>query len=122
VLDSRSIRARKPLFYANLTTLTASNKLFARSSPFMGGTERFVHMREERAGRVPLYSLSVLFVARGAVNTTKCLPLIKPVAADKYLSGIMDPPNTLQHTRSDFESKKKTTRIFSVKGSAHNVM
>jgi len=68
--------------------------------------DSYIREKREPAG-LPLYSLSVLFVARGAENTTKCLPLIKPVAADKYLSGIMDPPNTLQHTRSDFESKKK---------------
>lgn len=110
VLDSRSIWARKPLFYANLATLVASNKLFARSSPFMGGTERDPYTSEERA--VPLHSLSVLFVARGVVNTNKCLLLIKPVATDKYLLNVMDPPtNSLRGIRSDLESlrEKKAT-------------
>jgi len=125
VLDSRSIRARKPLFYANLTALVASNKLFARSGPFMGDTERFV-IREKRGPSPPLYSLSVLFVARGVVNTTKCLPLIKPVATDKYLSDVMDPPtNTLRRTRSALESKtgKEIRRAYflSVKGSTRDV-
>lgn len=57
VFDSRSIRARKPLFYANLTALVASNKLFARSSPFYGqySTERYSCTREERAVPFTLY-------------------------------------------------------------------
>lgn len=81
----------------------------------MGDTERFVYKRRE--GLVPLYSLSVLFVARGAVNTNKCLSLIKPVATDKYLSDIMDTPtNSLRCTHFDLESKKKkATHIFFIK-------
>jgi len=61
VLDSRSIRARKPLFYANLAAFAASNKLFARSSPFMDGTERDLYTRE---GRSPLLSVGTICRSR----------------------------------------------------------
>lgn len=62
VLDSRSIRARKPLFYANLAAFAASNKLFARSSPFMVGTERDLYTRE--GGRSPLLSVGTICRSR----------------------------------------------------------
>lgn len=88
VLDSRSIRARKPLFYANLTTHPASNKLFARSSPFMDGTEKDRYRGPSPFVRTICRSrrrkYDQIFVANKAHGRV-----------DKYLSNVIDTPTNL---------------------------
>lgn len=95
--DTRSIRARKPLFYANLRARCASNKLFARSSPFMGGIERFAF---------PFCSVRILRCTICRSRRRKRDQIFaanKAYGGDKYLSDVTDPPT---YSSSDFRKRK----------------
>lgn len=117
MLDTRSIRARKPLFYANLAAHAARVINYSLGRVRLWTAQRG---RERERYAFPFYSAfstSVLFVAPGAVNTTKYLPLIKPTAGDKYLSDATDPPTNLFDAfdlvlENNEKEKKKFARVF----------
>jgi len=118
VPDSRSIRARKPLFYANPATHAASNKLFARSSRFTVQRERGRKGKRERypyRGSVPLYSVLCTICRSRRRKYDQIFAANKAHGgADKYLSDVTDTRTNLHSMHSRFgaleqmkEKKKK---------------